>query len=73
MRLGVAFDTAWSPDGDQIAYSLYDVSQETFQVWLHDTATGEQTQILPAGTTVVDWLEPTSELMQRLRQYSVNQ
>jgi WD40 repeat protein len=73
MRLGVAFDTAWSPDGDQIAYSLYDVSQETFQVWLHDTATGEQTQILPSGATVVDWLEPTSELMQRLRQYSVNQ
>ncbi len=73
IRLGVAFDTVWSPDGNQIAYSLYNDSQEAFEVWIHDMATGEQTQILPVGTTTVDWLEPTSELMQTLREYSMTQ
>jgi Tol biopolymer transport system component len=71
IRLGIAFETVWSPDGDRIAYSLYDDSQETFQVWIHDTVTGEQAPILPAGTTAVDWLEPTNELMQTLHQDSM--
>ena len=71
--LGVAFETVWSPDGNQITYSLYDDTQEAYQVWIHDTVTGEQTQILPAGTTAVDWLEPTNELMQIIRQYSMTQ
>jgi len=71
IRLGVAFETVWSPDGNQIAYSLYDDTLEAYQVWIHDTVTGQQTQILPAGTTAVDWLEPTNELMQTLRQYSI--
>jgi hypothetical protein len=73
IRLGVAFETVWNPDGNQIAYSLFDASREAFQVWLHDTVTGEQTQILPVGTTAVDWLEPTDELMQTLRLYSMTQ
>jgi Tol biopolymer transport system component len=73
IRLGVADEPIWSPDGDQVAYNLFDESQETFQVWLHDVETGEGTQILPAGTTVVDWLEPTYELMETLHQYSITQ
>jgi hypothetical protein len=73
IRLGTAFETVWSPDGNQIAYSLYDDSQEAYLVWIYDTETGEQTQILPAGTAAMDWLVPTDELMQTLRQYSTTQ
>jgi Tol biopolymer transport system component len=73
IRLGTAFESVWSPDGHQIAYSLFDESQEAYQVWIHDTLTGEQTQILPVGAAAVDWLEPTDELMQTIRQYSMTQ
>jgi hypothetical protein len=73
IRLGTAFESVWSPDGNQIAYSLYDESQEAYLVWIYDTETGEQTQILPVGTAAVDWLVPTDELMQTLRQYSTAQ
>ena len=72
-RLGTAFESAWHPDGSRLAFTLFDVSQETFQVWLHDTVTGEQMQILSTGTTAVDWLAPTDELMQTLRQNSTTQ
>jgi Tol biopolymer transport system component len=68
VRLGTAHEPTWHPNGSQLAFNLYDVTQETFQVWLHDTVTGEQTPILPVGTTVLDWLAPTDELMQTLRQ-----
>ena len=73
VRLGTSFESAWSPDGSQLAFTSVDDTQEASQVWIHDTLTGEQTQILPAGTTTVDWLEPTNELMQTLRQYSTAQ
>jgi len=73
VRLGTAFESTWRPDGSQLAFTLFDVTQETFQVWLHDTVTGEQTQILPVGTTAVDWLAPTDELMRTLRQNSTTQ
>ncbi len=72
-RLGTAFESAWHPDGSRLAFTLFDVSQETFQVWIYDTATGEQTQVLPVGTAAVDWLEPTDQLMQTLRQYSMTE
>ena len=68
LRLGTAFESVWSPDRGRLAYSLYDESQEAYLVWIHDTETGEQTQILPPGTAAVDWLAPTDELMQTLRQ-----
>ncbi len=73
IRLGTAFESVWSPDGSRIAYSLYDESQEAYLVWVYDTETGEQMQILPAGTAAVDWLVPSDELMQALRQYSTTQ
>jgi Tol biopolymer transport system component len=72
-RLGTAFESAWHPDGSRLAFTLFDISQETFQVWIYDTATGEQTQALTVGTAAVDWLEPTNELMQTLRQYSMTE
>ena len=68
VRLGTAFESAWSPDGHQLAFTLFDDAQESYQVWIYDTVTGEQEQVLPAGTTAVDWLAPTDELMQSLRQ-----
>lgn len=70
VRLGTAFESAWSPDGNRLAYTLFDESQETFSVWIHDTMTEEKTQVLPAGTASVDWLEPTEELMLTLGQYA---
>ena len=73
MRLGTAFQSAWSPDGNQLAFTLFDDTQETFQVWIYDTLTGEQTQVLQAGTTAVDWLAPTDELMKTVGQYSTSQ
>jgi hypothetical protein len=73
IRLGTAFESVWSPDGGRIAYSLYDESQEAYQVWIYDTETGEQAQILPSGTAPVDWLAPTEALMQTLRQLSTIQ
>ncbi len=54
VRLGTAFEPAWSPDGSQLAFTLFDVTQETYRVWLNDTATGEQKEILPEGTAAVD-------------------
>ncbi|MGB3716812.1 MAG: hypothetical protein WA996_20530 [Candidatus Promineifilaceae bacterium] len=66
IRLGTAFETVWSPDGNQLAYSLYDDLQEAYIVWIHDTVTGEQRQILPVGTAAVDWLQPTETLFQHL-------
>ena len=73
IRLGTAFESVWSPDGGRLAFSLYDDSQEAYLVWLRDMETGEQEQILPTGTSPVDWLAPTDELMQTLRLYSTSQ
>ena len=59
IRLGTAFESVWSPNGSRIAYNLYDEPQEAYLVWVYDTETGEQTQILPAGTAAVGWLVPS--------------
>jgi hypothetical protein len=67
ISLGTAFESVWSPDGSQIAYSLYDDAQEAFIPYIYDTLTGEQRQILSTGTAVVEWLAPTESLFQHLQ------
>jgi Tol biopolymer transport system component len=64
IRLGPAVDPVWSPDGQRLAYTAFDDTQSANVVWTYETATGEQIQVLPAGSRVVQWLPPESALLQ---------
>ncbi len=57
-RLGPAVDPVWSPDGQRLAYTGFDDSQSANVAWTYDTVTGEQIQVLPASSQVVQWLPP---------------
>jgi Tol biopolymer transport system component len=65
-RIGTAVDPVWSPTGRQLAYSLVDDTQSANVVWIYDIQSGEQRQVLPAGSRVVDWLPPAATLFQHL-------
>lgn len=65
-RIDTAVDPVWSPTGRQLAYSLVDDTQSANVVWIYDIQSGEQRQVLPAGSRAVDWLPPAATLFQHL-------
>jgi Tol biopolymer transport system component len=64
LRLGPAVDPIWSPDGQRLAYTGFDDTQSANVVWTYEAATGEQIQVLPSGSRVVQWMPPESALLQ---------
>jgi TolB protein len=46
---GHAVDAAWSPDGQRIAFAWQRSKTSNFDIYIHDLATGRNTQITTAG------------------------